>query len=281
MIYALDYQTYQQDRTPSSLQKKQKVSEIEYWEQYYTNHEVIYEWNEGFLEEKSVSDHSTYLIYQWFAILLNYFLSEKNRGKLAGLEMGFRLSLPHKTTIRRPDLGLVLNSNPVLLTPDDQTYRGIFDLCIEALSDSKPSEIKRDMIIKKGEYAAVGVKEYYILYGKEGYTEFYTLNDKGLYVPLARVAGEVIQSKILPGFQFRVADLFHQPSVEEMINDPVYQSFVLPGYTQAKQIVKQAEQRVQQAEQRAQQAEKRVRQVEQQAEAEIARLKRLLNIQKK
>ena len=261
MMYALDYQSYQEGS--SFATSKRKVTEAEYWEKYYDNSDVNYEWNNGYLEEKPVSDHSTYLMFKWFFKLIDQFLSEKKQGELAGLEMGFRLQLSQKTTIRKPDLGVVAKNNPVQLTKNDSTYHGIFDICIEALSDSSGSEITRDTITKKAEYAAIGVAEYYILYGHEGYTEFYHLDASGIYRPMPRVAGEIIQSVVLPGFQFRISDLHKQPSFEEMINDPVYQDFVLPGYSQAKQLAyaeKLARQKAdltkQKAEQQAQKATK-------------------------
>ena len=292
MIYALNYQS---SYYPTS--SKEKVTEAEYWEKYYENGEVNYEWNNGYLEEKPVSDHSTYLMYKWFVTLLHFFASEKNQAELAGLEMGFRLSLPQKTTIRKPDLGVVLKSNQVQLTKNDSTYHGIFDICVEALSDSSGSEITRDTVTKKGEYAAVGVKEYYILYGHEGYTEFYHLNANGIYVPIPRIEGEIIQSLVLPGFQFRISDLHNRPTPDEMINDPVYQAFVLPGYSRAKKIAKtekMARQKAEQARQKAEQAKQKAEQkaqkaiqtantekmARQQAEAEIARLKALLATKK-
>ncbi len=42
------------------------ISEADYWENYYENSDIIYEWNNGYLEEKPVSDKSTILMYQWF-----------------------------------------------------------------------------------------------------------------------------------------------------------------------------------------------------------------------
>lgn len=91
------------------------------------------------------------------------------------LEVGFRLVLPNKTTIRKPDLFVVRNDNPVPLHDTDRTYAGISDLCVESLSDSTQEEIERDTITKKHEYAQVGVKEYYILDAGDE-MNFYRLN---------------------------------------------------------------------------------------------------------
>lgn len=46
----------------------------------------------------------------------------------------------------------------------DASYRGIYDLCIEALSDLDPADIRGDTVTKKAAYAAAGVPEYYILH---------------------------------------------------------------------------------------------------------------------
>ena len=62
---------------------------------------------------------------------------------------------------------------------------------------------------------------------------------------------DVIQSQVLPGFQFRFDDLFTKPSPDEMISDKVYQGFVLPGYNEEKRARKAEKHARQKAEQRA------------------------------
>jgi len=267
-------------QAPSSYHTlKQPITETEYWETYYNQTDRNYEWNNGKLEEKPVSDLMTYLMYKWFLELMDYFLQVNPVADLMGLEMGFRLVLPQKITIRKPDLAVVRHDNPVPLYKHDLTYKGTFDLCIEALSDSSAPEKNRDTITKKGEYAAAGVKEYYILYGHGSPMEFYRLNKQGLYVPIKRTSEEIIQSQVLPGFQFRISDLFKQPSPDEMIDDPIYQDFVLPGYSKAKKQVEVEKKRVKAANKRVDAEKKRAdaeKIARQKAEAEIVRLKALL-----
>ena len=245
--------------------KPKKVTEAEYWETYYNDPDVIYEWNNGYLEEKPVSDHDSYLMYVWFVVLLQHFLQVKPIANTTGLEMGFRLNLAHHSQIRRPDLGVVLNTNPVPLLGPDYTYQGVCDMCIEALSDSKKTEIERDTKIKFLAYQAAGVKEYYILYAKGEPMAFYRLNQQGVYMPIKPVKGDLIQCQVLPGFQFRIGDLFDRPSLKEMSCDPVYHTFVFPEF---------------EAEQKAHQKTKQLLQKEVQrvlaAEVEVARLKALL-----
>jgi hypothetical protein len=105
----------------------------------------------------------------------------------------------------------------------------VFDLCIEALSDQERSGIERDTVIKKAEYAAGGVPEYYILHQNPAHQAFYTRTPAGFYTPIAPQAG-VICSRVLPGLQFRPTDLARRPELEALRDDPVYAGFVLPGW---------------------------------------------------
>jgi phage regulator Rha-like protein len=280
---ALDLKTLTDTNYPS----KPQVTESEYWEQYYQHSDISYEWDNGYLEEKPVSDVLTLLMYKWFFELLEHYLKTHPIAQSVLLDMGFRLHLPAKTVIRQPDLGVVLNTNPVPLLPEDKSYQGIFDLCVEAISDSKDTDILRDTEQKKTEYAQAGVKEYYILDGHNRYIAFYQLNANGVYIPIKPLRDKIIQSTVLPGFQFWIEDLFTKPSLDDMIEDPIYQGFVLPKYQQEKRARWQAEQQIEteklarwQAEQQIEtekqarwQAEQQAQQAEQQAQqfAELLR----------
>ncbi len=127
------------------------VSEEEYWEIYP---DFVYEWNNGYLEVKPMSDVKGSRGYRWFCTVLDYYLTTYPVGTTVSLEIGFRLALPHKTSARIPDLAVVSDNNPVSINDDDCTYSGIFDLCVESLSHSSLKEIRRDMVDKKDEYGA-------------------------------------------------------------------------------------------------------------------------------
>lgn len=213
--------------TPHS-QEGRAVSKMDYWERYYDTLEINYEWNNGYLEEKPVSDYLQIKMYSWFLELFQQYLRVHPIARYTMLEMAFEIHLPHKNAIRKPDLGVVLDSNPVPLQARDRRYFGIFDLCIESLSTSNKAAVERDTVVKCREYAAAGIQEYYILDERRRETVFLE-NVGGLYRPLPQTNG-VVQSKVLPGFQFRVTDLYRQPSLVSLATDPVYQGFVLPEY---------------------------------------------------
>jgi hypothetical protein len=228
------------------------VPEARYWEQYYSYPDMNYEWNNGQLETVPMSSYAKYLMYLWFLDVLRDFLHVHPVAKIIGLDTGFRMVLPTKTTVRKPDLGLVLASNPISLLDQDRSYHGIFDICIESLSDSSQTEIDRDTIVKRAEYAAAGVQEYYILDDRGTETQFYQLTRRGLYQPIPLTDG-VIRSRVLPGFQFRLQDLYDKPVPAQMVDDPVYSAFISPLYRNERQRAQQAETQAEQEHQRAEQ----------------------------
>ncbi len=221
-----------------------RVSEETYWQEYYLESDIHYEWNNGRLEEKPVSDYGTFLVYAWFVRLLQHFLDTRPIARMVALEMGFRLPLP---VIRTPDFGVVCNTNPQPLLPLDASYHGVFDLCIEALSDLERRGSERDTVTKKAEYAAGGVPEYYILHREAERQAFFTRTAAGLYAPLVPDDG-IIRSRVLPGLQFRLTDLLTQPEPKAMVRDPVYADFVLPEWREAELRAQAQTQALQEAE---------------------------------
>jgi hypothetical protein len=249
------------------------VSEADYWAYYY-EHENAYEWNDGHLEVKPVSDSLTIRVYQWLLRLLQFYLDTHDNARLTALEMGFRLSLSDKVAIRKPDLGVVLDSNPIPLADLDRSYKGTFDLCVEALSDSTPAEIARDTEQKRREYEAAGVREYYILHHDPYWQRFYRRNAFGLYRPIPTKEG-VLQSEVMPGLRFRLEDLQRQPGPEAMIEDAVYAPFVLPKWQRDRRVLEDERQARQQAERARQQAEQLAGRERAEKEALLAELARL------
>ncbi|MDM8529334.1 Uma2 family endonuclease [Anaerolineales bacterium HSG24] len=250
-------------------QDGKRVSEADYWAYYYNDPDFCYEWNNGILEEKPMADYVKYVMYKWFVSLLDEFLKAHPIAKTTGLNIGFKLNLPYKNTGRRPDMGIIRNDNPVPIDGSDNTYKGIFDMCIESLSDSRRSEIERDTKDKKDEYARAGVPEYYILDDLDRYTAFYQLSLLGLYIPMPAPDG-VIRSNVLPGFQFRIADLYSRPELKDLTEDHIYKNFVMLDYQQERERAEIAEIQTEQERERAEIAEIQTEQERERAEiAEI------------
>lgn len=248
------------------------VSEEDYWRDYADWPDVTCEWHDGRLEIKGVSDWATILVFQWFTGLICYYLDSHGGGQLTNQELGFSFTLARQGTerrsIRRPDTAVILPGNPLWLQPRDRCYRGIFDLCLEALSDSDPQQKARDQVIKYREYAQVGVPEYYILAADLADCAFYRRNPQGLYQPILPDQEGVMASKALPGLRWRWSDLTRQPALEALLADPVYRDYVLPEFSQARADraaallrAEQATRRVEQEAARAERLAERLRQL--------------------
>ncbi|MCP4701173.1 MAG: Uma2 family endonuclease [Gammaproteobacteria bacterium] len=261
---ALDRSTVQ-EKTSYSLEKELRVTEAEYWQKYYNHPDMVYEWHNGYLEERPVSDYVTVSMYKFFYELLRHYLNTRPIAKSVVLAMGFRLTFAKEIAIRRPDLAVVLNENPMPILPGDKSYKGTYDACIEAVSNSSKEDTERDTVSKKREYAKGGVREYYILDGYGEHTQFYRLNARGVYAPIRPTKDGLVKSKVLPGFQFRKADLYTPPSLDELVEDTAYQGFVLPGYSKAKQEAAEAKQQATEAKQQARKAKQQARKAKQQA----------------
>jgi Uma2 family endonuclease len=252
------------------------VSEAEYWEKYYEHPDFSYEWNNGVLEVKPMAEVIDALLYRWFYLLLSTYLTARPLATMLNLEIGFRLALPEKATIRKPDLFIVRHDNPAPLGLHDRTFKGICDLCIESLSDSTRKERERDTKVKKLEYALVDVPECYILDAGRTHTAFYRLSTRGVYQEIAPGPEGVIRSEVLPGFQFRIADLYRQPPLIELIEDEVYRSYVLLDYQAERARAEQEHARAEQERIRAEQERTRAEQERIRAEQEHTRAERLV-----
>ncbi|MEZ4706854.1 MAG: Uma2 family endonuclease [Caldilineaceae bacterium] len=252
------------------------VTKEEYWEHWYEG--TVYEWNNGYLEAKPMSTPGQFNLYSWFLQLLLQFKLALQSTQIMALETGFTMIVPDpenpgqmKEVTRKPDIGAILLTNPILWGENDRSYHGLCDLCVESMSDSHRSEILRDTEIKFVEYEFAGVKEYYILDPSHRHMHFYVLNRLGHYEELTPDADGVIRSTVLTGFQFRQSDLDAMPSLEELALDEVYQGYVLLQYQAAQHRAMAAEQRADAERKRAQEESRRAQEESRRAQEESRR----------
>ncbi len=214
----------------------------EYWARWYDNPypdiDVSYEWNNGRLEAKPLPNKPQLKLYNWFLQLLLRYLSTHNIAELINLETGFVLTMEdpaepsgQRDAVRKPDIGVILNSNPVPWGGIDQRhFDGVCDMVVEAVSDSTRAELLRDTEEKRRDYALAGVKEYYILDPGREHMRFYRLIPGGRYQEIAPNADGVVASDLLPGLQFRMQDLRRQRDLVELALDDVYSGYVIPDH---------------------------------------------------
>ena len=214
----------------------------EYWDKWYENPypdiDVSYEWNNGRLEAKPSHNAPQIVLCNWFLDLLRRYISTYPIAKLINLETGFVLTMEdpadpsgQRKAVRKPDIGVILKSNPVSWGGIDQYhFDGVCDMVVEAISDATPAETLRDTEEKRRDYALAGVKEYYILDPSREHMRFYRLIAGGRYEEIAPDAEGVVASEVLPGLQFRMEDLGRQRDLLELALDDVYSGYVIPAY---------------------------------------------------
>jgi len=257
------------------------VDESTYWDVYYESKDYRYEWNNGFLEIKDMPTLDIGNCSKWFFLILTQFLeSHPIAQSIYLLDFGFKLNLPGKTVVRKPDCAIILHDNPIQPDNKDRSYKGIYDICIEYVSDSKTEYVTKDIVERKHEYCQAKVQEYYIIDDKNKHTVFYRLGTNDCYEKI-KPQNDVICSTVLPGFQFRIADLYRQPNMNSLMNDPVYQSYVRLDLQQERlateNALKMAEtERLEKEKER--QAKEDALMEKQAALEEINRLKQLLNM---
>ena len=272
------------DRTasvnPLAPDEGRRVSLEEYWEKWYENPypdiDVSYEWNNGILEAKPLANAPQIELGFWFLFLLGQYLYSRDIAQLINLETGFVLTMEDVTepsgirkAVRKPDIGIILNSNPVPWGRVDQrSFAGVCDGVVEFISDSTQFEVRRDTEEKRRDYALTGVQEYYILDPTGEHMHFFLLTPDRQYEEIQPDAEGVIRSQLLPGLQFRHSDLYELRALEELALDEVYQGFVLPKYQESLAAVAAEATARQQAEQRAGAEATARQQAEQRAESE-------------
>ena len=237
------------DRTapvnPLAPDEGRRVTLEEYWERWYEHPypdiDVSYEWNNGILEAKPMPNAPQLDLGNWFLALLLQYINTHGIAKLINMETGFHLKMIDseepsgmRQAVRKPDIGIILNDNPVSWGEIDQRhFAGHCDAIVEVLSDSTPVEVVRDTEEKKSDYARAGVKEYTILDPSGEHMHFYRLTPDGRYQEIQPDAEGAIRSEVLPGFQFRLRDLYELPELEELALDEVYRGYALLKYQAA------------------------------------------------
>ncbi len=240
-----------------------RVTLEEYWEKWYERPhphiDVSYEWNNGILEAKPLPNYPQTEQYRWFFGLLSCYVDVHPIAKILFLETGTYMSVRDESqpsgkweVVFKPDIGIILNDNPAPWGAIDQrSYIGVCDMIVEELSDSTTAEVRRDTVEKKEGYARAGVKEYFILDPNDRHMHFYRLDAGGSYQEIEPDGEGVIRSQVLPGFQFRRADLLREPIPAELARDEVYADYVMPDLlvaeTKAEEAIERADAQTQRA----------------------------------
>jgi len=103
---------------------------------------------------------------------------------------------------REPDLLLLLNATD---SRNQERYWHGADLVLEIVSADKP---ERDLVVKRREYAEVGIPEYWIVNPLDQTVTVLTLDGDRYIEHAIFTPGTLASSVLLPGFSLLVSDIF-------------------------------------------------------------------------
>lgn len=133
------------------------------------------EWVDGWLVEEEVGSYLHDLIVGWFIATLRNWVVPL-RGSVTASDFKFVVSGERG---RKPDIAVFLPGNrPTLRTKAAERPP---DIAVEVVSSS-PSDRRRDRVAKFAEYAAFGVRQYWLIDPEARTLEIFELGADGRYV---------------------------------------------------------------------------------------------------
>ncbi len=153
---------------------------------------------DGVLVEEEVADWIHETAVGWLIQLFRAWAIPLG-GRVAASELKYRLG---EGKGRKPDVSVLLaGSKP---PPGRGALRRPLDIMIEVVSPS-PRDVRRDRLEKRAEYAAFGVRWYWLLEPATRMLEIYELGPDGRYVVVLGAEGGRIDA--VPGCEGLVLDL--------------------------------------------------------------------------
>jgi Uma2 family endonuclease len=213
-----------------NINGRPKISYDEYMRSFYEHPESNYEFNDGTLEEKpTMATFDQNELKDFVTYLLTAYRSIHPDVIIVWDEIGFTLDLADKRQVRKPDIGIILPTNAISPLGEERIFGGIYDVCMELVSDSTRAEADRDLIIKLAEYEEAGVQEYWILSDRATQLLMYRLVE-GVYEQVGSGWDAVWESEVLEGFKLRPEHVLTPPKLEMLMVDEVYRGYVQVHY---------------------------------------------------
>jgi Uma2 family endonuclease len=141
-------------------------------------------------------------LFMWLGALMEFFVQEKQLGKVYGSRVAFRLG---DTDGPEPDIAFVRKDRLNLVKRG--FVSGGPDLAVEIVS---PESEERDYVKKRKQYEEAGIPEYWIIDEPEQKVTLLRLGKDGKYREVRPRKG-ILQSKALHGFWLRVEWLWQDP----------------------------------------------------------------------
>jgi Uma2 family endonuclease len=151
---------------------------------------------DGVLTEEEVPDYAHEVVVSWLIALFWAWVMPRG-GVVGGSEAKFAV---RATRGRKPDVTVFVSRKP----PRRGVVRVPPDIAVEVVSPT-PRDARRDRIEKMDEYAAFGVRFYWLLDPQERTFEVYELAESGRYSRALGAADGTVKS--IPGCEGLTVDL--------------------------------------------------------------------------
>ena len=160
------------------------------------------EFDRGCVEVLDLPTKEHQRMVRFLFLLMESFVTSRRLGEVFFAPLPVRL---WKEKYREPDLIFIKQGRD-----DIGKYPNGADLIIEIVSDS-PSDRKRDLETKVGEYEMAGIQEYWVVDPQQSMVYVHRLVHSK-YVVETFVRGQTADSRVLEGFSVHVAELFDAAS---------------------------------------------------------------------
>ena len=158
----------------------------------------LIEFTDGNIEVLPIPTPTHQRIVFWLQAQLYQFVRSRGLGEVVAAPMPVRIG---SGKFREPDLAFLSVDHADWEA--DQCWEGA-DLVVEIVSESDP---KRDLVVKRTEYARAGIAEYWIIQPRESVVSVLKLSGRS-YQERRFTLGEIATSQRLAGFEVAVSELF-------------------------------------------------------------------------
>jgi Uma2 family endonuclease len=188
----------------------------DYQQRYQGNTFVEWVNDEAIIFTPPTARHQEFLSF--FATLIDSFLTVYPIGEV--ISGPFKMKLSPTGSVRTPDVLFVAKQNRRYI--DEWRLNGAADLVVEIIDEAS---IGRDRGDKFYEYQANGVREYWIIDPRPGFTrvDLWTLDENECYQPIPIGSDGSYPSTVLPNFKLNVNHLFNDnlPAPLELLADMI------------------------------------------------------------
>ena len=183
------------------LVAEKKISVSEFRHMDLGDEDAYYELINGEIVMKAAPSPLHQEVSNNLSFALTTFVRAKNLGKVFTSPIDVFL---HEFSHVMPDVLFISAKNKGIIDYREGIH-GVPDLVVEIIS---PSSIYQDRMMKRNDYEASGVREYWLVDPKNQSIEVYELADSAFHLVVIAAETGKVHSKLLEGFELDITTIF-------------------------------------------------------------------------